>query len=309
MAFFSFILVFIPVVLIHELGHWIVGLLLGAKPQEFSIGFGKKLFSFSLFGTIFKVSLIPLGGYVSFSNYQFHHEKQSENHERLHPLKWVLISLAGPMANFVLTFFIFVYIIFSSLSSFEFYSHQNSIVMNRVGESILDSVVGKEFFEKNYIQYNNHIISKLPKENAAKLSKINISWGQKIEESSFWSYKAMSFMLDKTVDAFQKILIPSNYDKKAEIMGPIGIMKASKESSDKGFDFMLILIGSLSFAVAFFNLIPLSILDGGRAALGMYEFITSSNVNAKLMNFFNKVSVSIVFGLVVFATISDLNIF
>lgn len=60
-----FILVLSVLVFVHEWGHYIVARFFGVKVENFSIGFGKELFGWNdKNGTRWKVSLIPLGGYV-----------------------------------------------------------------------------------------------------------------------------------------------------------------------------------------------------------------------------------------------------
>lgn len=64
----GFALVLGPLVFVHEYGHYIVGRLFGVKANVFSIGFGKELFGWTdRRGTRWKVSLLPLGGYVQFA--------------------------------------------------------------------------------------------------------------------------------------------------------------------------------------------------------------------------------------------------
>src|SRR5438105_15031394 len=59
--------VFSIVVFFHELGHFLVARWCGVKVMVFSIGFGPELFGFNdRHGTRWKVSAIPLGGYVKF---------------------------------------------------------------------------------------------------------------------------------------------------------------------------------------------------------------------------------------------------
>ena len=61
----TFILVLSILVFVHEWGHYIVARMCGVKVEMFSIGFGKELFGWTdSKGTRWKVSLIPLGGYV-----------------------------------------------------------------------------------------------------------------------------------------------------------------------------------------------------------------------------------------------------
>jgi len=52
-------------VFVHELGHFIAAKLVGIQVNEFALGFGKTLWSKTYKGTIYKLNLLPLGGYVS----------------------------------------------------------------------------------------------------------------------------------------------------------------------------------------------------------------------------------------------------
>jgi regulator of sigma E protease len=54
-------------VLVHEFGHFAVAKLCGVRVEVFSIGFGKRLFGFRHGDTDYRLSLLPLGGYVKMS--------------------------------------------------------------------------------------------------------------------------------------------------------------------------------------------------------------------------------------------------
>ncbi|HEY8998361.1 MAG TPA: site-2 protease family protein, partial [Edaphobacter sp.] len=54
-------------VLVHEFGHFAVAKLCGIRVEVFSIGFGKRLFGFRRGETDYRLSLLPLGGYVKMS--------------------------------------------------------------------------------------------------------------------------------------------------------------------------------------------------------------------------------------------------
>ena len=63
----SFLLVFTVLVFFHELGHYLIARLNGVRVSVFSIGFGREIFGWNdSHGTRWKVSIIPLGGYVKF---------------------------------------------------------------------------------------------------------------------------------------------------------------------------------------------------------------------------------------------------
>ena len=112
---FAFLLVLGPLVLIHELGHYLVGRLFGVKADAFSIGFGKEIAGWTdRRGTRWKLSALPLGGYVQFAGDMNPASAPSAGEdgltaeERSHtfhvkPL-WqrALIVFAGPLTNFAL---------------------------------------------------------------------------------------------------------------------------------------------------------------------------------------------------------------
>ena len=110
----GFLLVLGPLVTVHELGHYLVGRWFGVRAEAFSIGFGKELFGRTdRRGTRWKVSAIPLGGYVQFAGdmnpasqpnaeWLALPQKEREQTFQAKPL-WqrALIVAAGPFTNFV----------------------------------------------------------------------------------------------------------------------------------------------------------------------------------------------------------------
>jgi regulator of sigma E protease len=108
-------------VLVHEFGHFITAKAFGVRVEVFSIGFGKRLFGFKRGDTDYRISLVPLGGYVKMSGETAGDGVPlvSETTAELLPVpddadpgdftnhpRWqrILIGLAGPFANFVLAF-------------------------------------------------------------------------------------------------------------------------------------------------------------------------------------------------------------
>jgi regulator of sigma E protease len=63
---FSFLIVFGVLVFIHEFGHFFTAKLVGIRVETFSFGYGKRLFGIRGKVTDYRVSLIPMGGYVKF---------------------------------------------------------------------------------------------------------------------------------------------------------------------------------------------------------------------------------------------------
>jgi regulator of sigma E protease len=62
----AFLIVFGILVFIHELGHFFMAKLVGIRVEVFSFGYGKRLFGFKKGTTDYRISLLPMGGYVKF---------------------------------------------------------------------------------------------------------------------------------------------------------------------------------------------------------------------------------------------------
>ncbi len=97
-------------VLVHEFGHFAVAKMCGVRVETFSVGFGKRLFGFRRGDTDYRVSLLPLGGYVKMSGELVGDIPTGEatsdpGNYGCHP-RWqrILIACAGPAANFLLAF-------------------------------------------------------------------------------------------------------------------------------------------------------------------------------------------------------------
>jgi regulator of sigma E protease len=91
-------------ILIHEFGHYAVAKLLGVRVEVFSIGFGKRLLGFRRGDTDYRVSAIPLGGYVKMSGENPMDERTGDPGEFLSHPRWhrFLIAIAGPSMNILL---------------------------------------------------------------------------------------------------------------------------------------------------------------------------------------------------------------
>ena len=95
-------------ILIHEFGHYAVAKWLGVRVEVFSIGFGKRLFGFRKGDTDYRVSAIPLGGYVKMSGENPMDERTGDPAEFLSHSRWhrFLIAIAGPAMNILLAIFL-----------------------------------------------------------------------------------------------------------------------------------------------------------------------------------------------------------
>jgi len=116
----AFLLMLAPLIVLHELGHYLVGRWCGVRADAFSVGFGRELVGWTdRRGTRWKISAIPLGGYVQFAGDMNAMSMPKEELAKLspeerkgvfhfHPL-WqrALIVAAGPVMNILVALTIF----------------------------------------------------------------------------------------------------------------------------------------------------------------------------------------------------------
>ena len=88
-------------IFVHESGHFLVAKFFGVRVLVFSFGFGKRLFGFRKGDTDYRVSLVPLGGYVRMAGDTPEESQLANPDEFLSKPKWqrFLILLAGPFMN------------------------------------------------------------------------------------------------------------------------------------------------------------------------------------------------------------------
>lgn len=162
-AFFSTILPFIIVlgvlVFVHEYGHFWVGRRNGVRVSTFSIGFGPELFGWTdSQGTRWKLSAIPLGGYVKFfgdqdvssttvdkslENTLSDAEKATMLHNKT-PLQRIAVAVAGPAANYIFAIFVLTALI--------------AIKGMPTAPAIIGTIKADSFAEKIGLKVNDKII-------------------------------------------------------------------------------------------------------------------------------------------------------
>lgn len=119
----SFLIVLGIVVFVHEWGHYIVAKMCGVKVESFSLGFGPEIFGFyDRSGTRWKISLLPLGGYVKMFGDA---DPASTPDEKVYQMSdaekrvaffyqpvaaRAAIVFAGPAINFIFTFIVFMFL-------------------------------------------------------------------------------------------------------------------------------------------------------------------------------------------------------
>jgi regulator of sigma E protease len=108
----AFALVLGILIIVHELGHYLVARWVGVKVLRFSVGFGRAIWSKQIGrdGTEWAVGIFPLGGYVKMLDERESEVAPEEAHRsfnRQPVLSRMAIVVAGPLANFLLAIFLY----------------------------------------------------------------------------------------------------------------------------------------------------------------------------------------------------------
>src|SRR3989344_6754978 len=114
--FFTFIIVLIVLILIHEFGHFMMAKLMGIKVEEFGFGLPPRIWGKKMGETIYSLNWLPIGGFVKlYGEDQEHPEKVKKDKNRAFfskkPWQRSLVLLAGVTMNFFLGWFIVAYLI------------------------------------------------------------------------------------------------------------------------------------------------------------------------------------------------------
>ncbi|GAA7372848.1 RIP metalloprotease RseP [Helicobacter pylori] len=117
MMFIAAVLMLAFLIFVHELGHFMIARICGVKVEVFSIGFGKKLCFFKLFGTQFALSLIPLGGYVELKGMDKEengtNETADDSYAQKSPFQKLWILFGGAFFNFLFAILVYFFLALS----------------------------------------------------------------------------------------------------------------------------------------------------------------------------------------------------
>ncbi|TYB31243.1 MAG: RIP metalloprotease RseP [Candidatus Mcinerneyibacterium aminivorans] len=164
------------VVFIHELGHFIFAKKVGIKVYTFSIGFGPKLFGINYKGTLYKISMIPFGGYVSMAG-EDPNDRTGSPEEYSSKTVWqrFQVAIAGPVLNFILAFILFWIILIIGIEEpkqsdkpMEIHVVKDSIAA-KIGMETGDELISIDNKKVSYWQEFQRNIS-------LSGSKVNIKW-------------------------------------------------------------------------------------------------------------------------------------
>ncbi len=346
MGFITFLIVLSILVFVHELGHFTVARLLGVKVHVFSIGFGKRLFTKRYKGTDWSISLIPLGGYVKMKGQEDLNptvsNQDSDSYNTKTPMQRILILLAGPFANFVLAFVVFIVIgllgnnhisptigkVVKNSPAFTAGLQKNDEIVRinttdiKTWDDLSKIIKESQGSLKFYVKRNNVIQALVvrPQVNDSvnmfkekiKKKMIGIAPAPKLIKIHYSPLESIIFAYDKTAEASKMIflgiqkliqgIVPSS-----EIGGVISIGTVISDASQSSLVALLTITALISVNLGVLNLLPIPALDGGHIMFNLYEIIARRKPSEQAILYLTVSGWVILLGLMSLGLYNDIN--
>ena len=336
--FLIILFIFGVLIFIHELGHFLTARACGVTVNEFAIGMGPKLFSWSSkkHKTKYALRLLPIGGFVSMQDEDGTDKEIPPDDEGSFCNKSVpkrmLITVAGAVMNLLLGFIIMIIIVFSSQSlgstvirefAPDAVSNQKLMVDDeiiKVGHTRVHTwnELAYEIMNTGYEPIDITV-----KRNGEKIVLEDVEFDTfedsgatfgaydflpYVEEATFANLMKHAFFRSvstvKMVLDSIKGLATGRFGMEA-VSGPVGVVNVVQSASKHGFISFLYIVSVLTINLGVFNLIPFPALDGGRFLFLAIEGVRGKPINKNVEYYVNFIGLMILFTFMIFVTIKD----
>lgn len=324
------LLAFGILIMIHELGHFMLAKLNNVRVEEFAIGMGPKIFSIKGKETIYSLKILPIGGYV-----KMYGEEEDVTDPRAFmsksPLQKISIVAAGAIMNYLLAVLLFTLISFNNGLTKPVLSE---IVPNSPAEKV-GLMPGDTIKEINshkviiwddftlYVMMSDGADINLKYERNGKIQSVTLKPEKDIKENRFKVGVGATVIEKPSLGAsishgfkqsistinqvkFSLKTIFTGKAKLNDVGGPVTIIRVSGAAAKAGIWNLMWFTALLSVQLAIFNLLPFPALDGGWIFILLIELITRRKVSEKIIQTVNYIGMSLLLLLMLLVTIKDI---
>jgi regulator of sigma E protease len=323
------------VIFIHELGHFIMCRRLGVRVEKFAFGILWELFGVTSGGTRYSLYILPVGGFVKPAGEDL--ETCTGKPDEYYGQCWyrrLAIVYAGPIMNYLLAFCLFTGLVF--FKGMPEYTEEpvigNMITgfpADQAGIRIGDQILSVGAAEVSTWKQLSDSIHALPKSDVViRLRRdgrdYRVQVATKVDDSTGFGVigimprsifkpvgpltaarEGAAQCYNLTAYTIKTIGTKLYHRQRPDLAGPVGIVQMVSRAAHSGWEDLVFLIGLLSVAIGFFNLLPVPILDGGNAVMYIWEGISRRRLTSEVMNKTNSVGLVLIVILLIFATYSD----
>jgi regulator of sigma E protease len=331
------VLTFGMVIFLHEFGHFILCRVLGVRVERFAFGMGPELFGLTKGDTRYSVCAFPLGGFVKPAGEDS--PAGTGKPDEYFGQSWnrrLMIVAAGPAMNYLLAFVLFTGVVWlkglpepgteavigNMMTGFpaeragiklgdaitevdgrpvadwtqlattihKFPGREITLTYRRGGESFRAKVTPRKDEASG-----NGVIGIMPK---PVYRQVGFAAAALEGGKQCWALTAFTV---KTITA--KIY----RRERPDLAGPVGIVQMVSRAAHSGWEDLVFLIGLISVAIGFFNILPVPLLDGGHAAMYIWEGISGRKLTEDVVAKANGAGIVFLVTLLLFATYSDIS--
>ena len=340
----AIILVLGGLIFFHELGHFLVARLFGMGVKAFSLGFGPRLFGFNSGNTEYKLSAIPLGGYVSLAGETGEEDEEfPENQLFSNRPAWqrMCVVAAGPLFNFLLAFLIYWFLALAQ---------GQGVLLPVAGGIIADSPAAAAGFKagdriltidgKPIESWSDMVLTirdaegrelsmQVDREGKALTLHVtpeiktfknlygenetvpvvgvlqgNVIEYQPIEGSKLFFAMEETWLRSKMVVRGFVSIIERLVPAKS-IGGPIMLAQLIHQGAQSGVFDVLALAAFISINLAIINLLPIPVLDGGHILFNLLEIVFRRPLNEKWKSMAMRIGLLVLLMLMALAIFND----
>jgi regulator of sigma E protease len=330
----AWVLVFGVLIAVHELGHFTVAKAVGIRVDEFSLGFGPKLFGRRAGETLYAVRAIPLGGYVRMAGMDGEDREDPRAYGQKPLWQRFLVIFAGPVMNLVLAALLYV-VLFGpvgipsptttvGVAMRGYPAYQVGI---RPGDRVV-AVDGRPVSTWNGLaaaiaahkahplavtvvhangQRRTYVVG--TRYDPAAGSRI-IGIEPAYQNLHLPILPAMAAGLTHTVQLtalwFTQLGRLLTGRGAFNVAGPVGIAVMVGQAVQQGWVTLILLAAALSANLGLFNILPVPVLDGSRLWLLILEAVRRRPLDPAKENLIHMVGLVVLLAFVVFVTYHDL---
>ncbi len=335
-TFWAEILTFGLVIFLHELGHFLMCRKLGVRVEKFAFGMGPELFGVTRGETRYSVRALPLGGFVKLAGEEI--TDCTGKPDEYYSQAWyrrLAIVYAGPVMNYLLAFCLFTGVIYwkglpETSDEPVIGNLATGFPADRAGIHIGDRVLSVDGSAvATWKQLSGAVHAKPKKEITLRYSRGGKEFTARlttrldegsgngvigiVSKSTFKPVGPLTAVGEGAAQCYnlteytvRTIASKIHRRQRPDLAGPVGIFQMVHRAAHSGWDDLIFLIGLISVAIGFFNLLPVPLLDGGWAVMFFWEGISRRKLTTNATNRANSVGLVFLGLLLLFATYSDL---